>query len=111
MKENKVRWKLERKGGESERRDGWALDRALMCHLTEIPPLRRIDLQPDGRARSNGSCARVDGGVAPGSVPIREIAGVSRPAPAEELWASRDEIYLLPKRAGRRVAGPGIESG
>lgn len=38
------------------------------------------------------------------SVPIREIAGVSESSscPAEELWASRDEIYLLPDEpAGR----------
>lgn len=40
----------------------------------------------------------------PQSVPIREIAGVSESSscPAEELWASRDEIYLLPNEAAGR---------
>lgn len=40
-----------------------------MCHLTEIPPMRRIDLQPDVRGQK---CAMLCGWLGQ-SVPIHEI--------------------------------------
>lgn len=57
--------------------------RTLMCHLTEIPPMRRIDLQPGTQADKNarrytriGVRSRVCGWLGQ-SVPICEMGGAS----------------------------------
>lgn len=84
---------------------------ALMCHLTEIPPMRRIDLQSDAPRQRVGAKGGLEGVAR-----IHEEGGPVGADPRnswsesscfdEELWASRDEIYLLLDQA-TRVALPG----
>lgn len=51
----------------------------LMCHLTEIPPMRRIDLQPDVRGQNARCCVVLCMcGRLGQSVPIHEIVGGAR---------------------------------
>lgn len=50
-----------------------------MCHLTEIPPMRRIDLQPDVAGKNARCCVVLYMcGWLGQSVPIHEIVGGTR---------------------------------
>lgn len=95
---------VEERNGKGERyRD------TLMCHLTEIPPMRRIDLQPDVRGQKWAMLCgpvRVCGWLGQ-SVPIHEIVGGAR---SSVVWrrivrVSRGEIYLLPRPPERVARG------
>lgn len=89
-----VRLKRKQEGGSDERRTQQrrakrkrrALYRnTLMCHLTEIPPMRRIDLQPDVRGQKcTMLCACVGGWVSRcRSTKQQVVPGVVQPG--EEL--------------------------
>lgn len=79
-----------------------------MCHLTEIPPMRRIDLQPDVRGQK---CAMLCGPVhvwlagSVGADPRNSRRCPEFRSRGEELRASRGEIYLLPRPPGRVTRG------
>lgn len=78
-----------------------------MCHLTEIPPMRRIDLQPDIHADRNARryirasacvCVWVAGSVGADS----RNRWCEFCSPAKKCEHRRGKIYLLPRpsRAG-----------
>lgn len=70
----KREWRRENKSAPS------SIHGALMCHLTEIPPIRGIDLQSNAPLCACAwvwSCIMHEGEGGPASVSIREIAATS----------------------------------